>query len=79
MNTTMKTSKDNLMLSALVVYGLGMLVMGSAMASAETRGVIDSASRLVHSVATPTPAAMQPVLYREAAIIVSAPRLNNHA
>ncbi|MEP7157164.1 MAG: hypothetical protein ABI905_15395 [Betaproteobacteria bacterium] len=79
MNTTMKTSKDNVMLSALVVAGLAMITIGSAMANAETQTVMASASSIVHAVATPTPTAMQPILYREAAIIVSAQRLQDNA
>jgi hypothetical protein len=79
MNTSMKTSKDNVMLSGLIVAGVSMFLVGSAMANDDTRAVVNSASRIVQSVAAPVPAAMQPIMYREAAIIVSAPRLHAHA
>lgn len=75
MMMSMKSSKDNVLLSALLLAGVTMIAVGTAMANAETRDVIDSASSIVHSVGTPTPTAMQPILYREAAIIVRASRI----
>ena len=73
MNTSMNTGKDNLLMTTLVVTSLVMATLGPALANPDTRAVMNSVSRTVQSVSTPT--AMQPILYREAAIIVTAPRL----
>ncbi len=73
MKTQLKTSKDNLLMSTLVLTGLVMATLGPLVADADTSAVIDSAGKIVKSVATPT--AMESIQYREAAIIVTAPRL----
>ena len=75
MMMSMKSSKDNVLLSALLLAGVTMIAVGTAMANAEGRNVMDSASSIVRSVGTPTPTAMQPILYREPAIIVRASRI----
>ncbi len=73
MKLQLKTSKDNLLMSALILTGLVMATIGPLVADADTTAAIDSAGKLVRSVATPT--AMESIQYREAAIIVTAPRL----
>ncbi|MEO8103348.1 MAG: hypothetical protein ABI790_12535 [Betaproteobacteria bacterium] len=73
MNTSMKTSKDNMLMTTLLVTGLFMATLGPALARQDTAAVMDSASRMVQSVSTPT--ALEPIMYREAAIIVTAPRI----
>ena len=77
MMMSMKSSKDNVLLSALLLTGVTMIAVGTAMANAQSRDVLDSASSIVHSVGTPTPTAMQPILYREPAIIVRASRITS--
>ncbi len=77
MKSSMKISKDNLLMTTLVVTGLAMATLGPAMNGADTEAAMDSAGRIVQSVSTPTPTAMQPILYREAAIIVTAPRIRS--
>jgi hypothetical protein len=76
MNLSMNTSKDNLLMTTLVAAGFLMATLGPALASQETRAVMDSAGRLLQAVtATTATTANEPVLYPEAAIIVAAPRL----
>ena len=79
MKASMKTSKDNLFMSTLVLVGLVMATLGPVMTDVNALSVVTSAGRAVQSVATPTPTAMEPIQYREAAIIVTAPRLRNTA
>jgi hypothetical protein len=74
MNNAMKTSKDNFLMTTLIVAGLGVAILAAALENQDTQAVMNSAGQLVQSVSTPT--AMQPVLYREAAIIVTAPRIH---
>ncbi len=73
MKLPLKSSKDNLLMSALILTGLVMATIGPLLADADTTAAIDSAGKIVKSVATPS--AMESVQYREAAIIVAAPRL----
>ena len=75
MNTAMNTGKDNLLMTTLVVTSLVMATLGPALSSQDARAVMNSARSIVQSVSTPT--AMQPILYREAAIIVTAPRVKS--
>lgn len=75
MNTSMNIAKDTLLLSTLIVVAVTMVLLSPLLASREAHAVIDSASSIAQSVSTPT--AMQPILYREAAIIVTAPRIRN--
>ena len=77
MNTLIRTSKDNLLMSALIVTGLTMAAIGPVLTNADARSVINSAARLVQSVSTPT--AIQPLLKQEAAIIAVSPRLRPSA
>lgn len=73
MKTSMKTSKDNLLMTALIATGLIALTLGPILDNSDAQAVMNSASGIVQSVSSPT--AMEPVLYREAAIIVTAPRV----
>jgi len=73
MKTPMKTSKDNLLMTTLIATGLIALTLGPILDSGDAQAVMNSASGIVQSVSSPT--AMEPVLYREAAIIVTAPRV----
>ena len=75
MKTAMKTSKDNLLMTTLIATGLIMLTVGPILDSDDTQAMMNSASGIVQSVSSPT--AMEPVVYREAAIIVTAPRVAN--
>lgn len=77
MNNAMKTSKDNFLMTTLIATGLGMGILSAVLENQDTQAVMHSAGQLVQSVSTPT--AMQPVLYREAAIIVTAPRIQTTA
>ncbi|MBL0122084.1 MAG: hypothetical protein IPP88_04930 [Betaproteobacteria bacterium] len=77
MNNAMKTSKDNFLMTTLIATGLGMGILSAVLENQDTQAVMNSAGQLVQSVSTPT--AMQPVLYREAAIIVTAPRIQTTA
>ncbi len=77
MNNAMKTSKDNFLMTTLIATGLGMGILSAVLENQDTQAVMNSAGQLVQSVSTPT--AMEPVLYREAAIIVTAPRLHTAA
>ena len=77
MNTLIRTSKDNLLMSALIATGLTMATIGPLLSNADPRSVIHSAARLVQSVSTPT--AMQPLLKQEAAIIAVSPRHRSRA
>ena len=77
MNNAMKTSKDNFLMTTLIATGLGMGILSAVLENHDTQAVMNSAGQLVQSVSTPT--AMQPVLYREAAIIVTAPRIQTTA
>ena len=73
MYAPMKTSKDTLLMSALIVAGYAMATMAPLFTSTDVHATVNSASDVAQSVWSP--AAMQPILHREAAIIVSAPRL----
>ena len=73
MKTSTTLSKDNLLMTTLVVTSLMMATLGAAATSQDTEAVLNSAGRIVQSVSTPT--ALEPILYREAAIIVTAPRI----
>lgn len=77
MNNAMKTSKDNFLMTTLIVAGFGVAILNAALESQDTQALLNSAGQLVQSVSTPT--AMQPVLYREAAMIVTAPRVQTAA
>lgn len=77
MNNAMKTSKDNFLMTTLIAVGLGVAILSAALENQGTQAVMSSAGQLVQSVSTPT--AMEPVLYREAAIIVTAPRIQTAA
>ncbi len=77
MKSSMKISKDNLLMTTLVVTGLAMATLGPAISGTDTEAAMNSAGGIVQSVTTPT--AMQPILYREAAIIVTAPRIRSAA
>ena len=77
MNTSMKISIDNLLMTTLVVTAGLMMTIGPVLTSPGTQAAMNSASRIVQSV--PTPPAMEPLMYREAAIIVIAPRLHQGA
>ena len=77
MKRQLTTSKDNLLMSALVLTGLAMVTLGPLVADTDTRAAIDAAGKIAKSVATPT--AMESIQYREAAIIVTAPRLPSGA
>lgn len=72
MNPTLKTSKDNALMATLVVTGLVMAMLGPVLTSRDAQAVIGTIS-------ASTPAALQPILEREAAIIVTAPRLHRAA
>ena len=74
MNTVMKMGKDNFLMATLVATGLAMVTVGPVMNSPESLAAAHSAGRLVQSVSTPT--AMEPILYREPAIVVTAPRIH---
>ena len=73
MYAPMKTSKDTLLMSALIVAGYAMATMAPLFTNPDAPATVNSASEVAQSVWTP--AAMQPILHREAAIIVSAPRI----
>jgi hypothetical protein len=77
MKPSLKISKDNLLMSTLVLAGLVMATLGPALDGQDTQAMMNSAGRLVQSV--PTPSALEPVMYREAAIIATAPRLQQGA
>ena len=72
MNTSMKTSLDNLLMTTLIVTSLLMATLGPALTSRNAQTVIGTVS-------ASTPAAMQPLLEKDAAIIVTAPRLHRAA
>ena len=75
MPTSMTTRKDNLLMTTLIAASLAMATFGPMLSSPDARAVMNSADAMVQSVSTPT--AMQPILYREAAIIVTAPRVKS--
>ncbi len=75
MNATIKTSKDTLLMSALIVISLTSASLGSLLTSPDAQAAVNSTSGVSQSVWTP--AAMQPILHREAAIIVTAPRIKS--
>ena len=75
MKTSPTTSKDNVLMSALIAVSLLVPLLGPLLAGAGAQSAVNSAGRAVKSVGTPTPAAMEAIQYREAAIIVTAPRL----
>jgi hypothetical protein len=75
MKQQFQSSKDNVLMSVLVMTGLVMATLGPVVADADTNAAMNSAGRVVKSVATPT--AMESIQYREAAIIVTAPRLRS--
>ena len=77
MKTSMKVSLDNLLMTAVVVTTGLMMAIGPVLTSPGTQAAMNSASRIVQSVSTPP--AMEPIMYRDAAIIVSAPRLHQGA
>ena len=77
MKSPLTFNKDNLLMATLVVTSLTMATLGPAVAGQDKEAVMNSASRIVQSVSTPT--AMEPILYREAAIIVTAPRIQGVA
>ena len=77
MNTAMKTGKDNFLMATLVLTGLVMAAVGPALTSPDAQAIVNSASGIVQSVSSPT--ALEPILYREAAIIVTAPRVRTTA
>lgn len=79
MKPSMKIGKDNLLMSMLVVVSLVMATFGPLLTDGHAQSVVTSAGRAVKAVATPVPTAMEPIQYREAAIIVTAPRLRNAA
>lgn len=85
MKASMKIGKDNLLMSTLVVVALVMPTLGPVLTDLHVQSVVTSAGRAVKAVqgvqgvATPTPTAMEPIQTREAAIIVTAPRLRNAA
>ena len=74
MSTSMNTSKDTILMSALFVVGFAMATLGPLLASPDAHAAVNSSSGVAQSVWTP--AAMQPILHREAAIIVTAPRIS---
>ena len=69
MNSMLKTSKDNLLMTTLVVTSLVMATLGPVLNSRDAQAVIGMLS-------ASTPAAMKPIVEKEAAIIVTAPRLH---
>lgn len=73
MNKATRSSIDNLLMSILVGSGLLMATLGPAVSNPHTLAVMNSVSRTVQSVSAP--AALPPVPYQDAAIIVTAPRL----
>ena len=73
MNNSMKTGIDNLLMTTLVVTSLVMVIAGPALSGQDTQAVISLANHHVQAVSTP--AAVEPILQPEAAIIVTAPRL----
>ena len=76
MKPQLNISKDNLLMSAVVVTGFVMATLGPWVSSDDTNAAMASAGKIVKSVATPT--AMESIQYREAAIIVTAPRLRSN-
>ena len=79
MKTSLTTSKDNVLMSVLIAVSLLVPSLGPLLAGEEAQSAVNSAGRAVKSVGTPTPVAMEPIQYREAAIIVTAPRLRTSA
>lgn len=77
MNTSMKISLDNLLMTAVVVTTGLMMTVGPFLSSPDAQAAMKSAGHIMQSVSTPP--AMEPLMYREAAIIVSAPRLHQGA
>lgn len=75
MNASTKTSKDTLLMSALVVASFAMATLGPLLNSPDAHAAAHASSSAAQSVWTP--AAMQPILHREAAIIVTAPRIKS--
>ena len=73
MKALMKTSKDTILMSALIAATFSMATLGPLLASSDAEAAATAASGVAQS--EWTPAAMQPILHREAAIIVTAPRI----
>ena len=73
MNATTKTSKDTLLMSLLIAVSFASAALAPLLTSQDAHAAVSSADGATQSVWTPT--AMQPILHREAAIIVTAPRI----
>lgn len=76
MKTVMKPGKDNLLMSALLLSGAIMVALGPLTNDGSARATLHS---VADSVSAPVPAAMTPIPYRDAAIIVTAPRIRSAA
>lgn len=76
MNASMKTSKDTFLTSALIVVSLAMAMLGPLLNSPVAQAAVTVSPTADAAQSVWTPAAMQPILHREAAIIVTAPRIN---
>ncbi len=76
MNASMNTSKDTFLTSALIVASLTMATLGPLLNSTDAHAAVTVGAASGDTTQSVwTPAAMQPILHREAAIIVTAPRI----